>query len=181
MAQSKTIARPYAKAVFGRADTEKLQKSWQLFLHAAAAMAEDSSILKNIALPGFFEEMQNWLNQWLQKERRNGLTQEEINFLRLIDEHNRVSILPDVALFYEELLREKDNVCMVKVSSARPLKAAQKKTLEAKLKESVGRSVVLDVVEDASLVSGVIIEYDGKVIDQSLEGRINQFARSLNE
>ncbi len=180
MSNLKTIARPYAKAVFSQADSKVLQKSWWQFLQLTAKVAEDPKMQSYLGLPGFVDELISWIDQWLKDERKKGLTREEKNFLTLLAENDRLMILPEIASFYENLMYEQQDVCVVKVRSAQKMRAKDKQTLKETLTKTIGRKVQLAVSEDADLIAGVIIEYDGKVIDQTLKGRISRLARSLD-
>ena len=64
---------------------------------------------------------------------------------------------------------------------AQALSSAEEKNLQILLQKKTGRDVVLDIHEDATLLAGVIIEYDGLVIDQTLRGRIAEFAQKLDD
>ena len=70
---------------------------------------------------------------------------------------------------------------MVHITTAQALSPAEEKTLQALMQKKTGRDVVLDIHEDAALIAGVIIEYDGLVIDQTLRGRIAEFAQKLDD
>lgn len=181
MAESKTVARPYAKAILANASDGKAQQQWQQFLHTAKAVMQSPEVPEHLALPGFLSQLQGWLEQLLKKQRRHGLYNEENNLLRLLEEHDRIAILPEIADIYDELLYAKSDVCMVHITTAQALSSAEEKNLQILMQKKTGRDVVLDIHEDAALLAGVIIEYDGLVIDQTLRGRIAEFAQKLDD
>lgn len=180
MAHSKTIARPYAKAVFAQANTQDAQQSWREFLQVGAQMMQDSFVQSHLNLPEFTQQLTAWLDQWMVEKRQSALSKEEKNFLAILAEQNRLAVLPEIADFYEQLMHAKQNVCKVNVRSAQPLKEDERQSLKKTLTQKIGRQVQLDVSEQADLLAGVIIEYEGQVIDQTLKGRLNRLARSLD-
>ena len=44
----------------------------------------------------------------------------------------------------------------------------------------IGRDVEMTVSVNPELMAGVLIEYNGQVIDQTLKGRLSDFAQLLN-
>ena len=85
MAESKTIARPYAKAILANAKDGKAQQHWQQFLHTAKAIMQAPEVPEHLALPGFLTQMQGWLEQLLKKQRKQGINNEENNMLRILE------------------------------------------------------------------------------------------------
>ena len=181
MAESKTVARPYAKAILANAGDDKAQQQWRQFLHTAKAVMQAPEVPEHLALPGFLPQLRSWLEQLLKKQRKHGLYAEENNLLRLLEEHDRIAVLPEIADVYDELFYAKSDVCMVHITTAQALSPAEEKTLQALMQKKTGRDVVLDIHEDAALIAGVIIEYDGLVIDQTLRGRMAEFAQKLDD
>lgn len=182
MAQPKTIARPYAKAIFGLSgDDSAAQAQWQTFLDAAAKMVEEPEIISSLNHPGFFSELTAWLDEYLKNTRNNALSEQENNFLRLLEEHDRLTVLSEIAATYAELCSASNDTTIVHVLSAKALSATAEKALGKTLQDKLGKAVQLEIEEDPSLIAGVVIEYDGQVIDQSMRGRLQQFARKLDD
>ena len=181
MAESKTIARPYARAILANATDGKAQQHWQQFLHTAKAVMQAPEVPEHLVLPGFLAQLQNWLEQLLKKQRKQGISGEEPNLLRLLEEHDRIAVLPEIADVYDELLYAQSDTCMVRVTSAKPLSSDDEALLRSLMQKKTGREVVLEIHEDPALLAGVVLEYDGLVIDQTLKGRIAEFAQKLDD
>ena len=77
MAQPQTIARPYAKAIFDSAASDADQQRWQQFLSAAAELANEPEVMQHMHTPGFSTQVGQWLNEWLEKSREQGVTEQE--------------------------------------------------------------------------------------------------------
>lgn len=178
--QAQTIARPYAKAVFGRAEDKKQQEQWQQFLTLSAVLVADVEVKKRLGLPNFMADLVQWLDQWLQTKRQQALSQDERNFLQLLQEQDRLVVLPEIAKIFADLVHEQAQVCAVSVQSAHELDQASLDALKATMARKIGRDVKMTVSVNPELMAGVLIEYDGQVIDQTLKGRLADFAQLLN-
>ena len=181
MAQPQTIARPYAKAVFGLAENDADQQSWRQFLNAAAELAKTPKVMQHMHAPEFAVLIEQWLNEWLDQSRKQGVTDQEHNFLRLLETHDRFEVLPEIAEAFNELCASGHNSCIAHVKSAKALDDQAQKVLIEMLERKLGKSVTLEIEEAPELMAGVVIEYDGQVINQSLQGRLQQFARKLDD
>lgn len=181
MAQPQTIARPYAKAVFSLADSDAKQQQWQQFLHAAAELTNSPEVAQHLRTPGFIAQLEQWLDEWLKQARKEGVSEQERNFLRTLEDHGRVSVLPEIADAFTELCSQSHNTCIVHVKTAAQMDDAAQKALSDSLAKKLGKAVALEVEEAPELMAGVVIEYDGQVIDQSMQGRLQQFARKLDD
>lgn len=181
MAQPQTIARPYAKAIFALTKSDADQQQWQQFLNAAASLATAPEVVQHLRTPGFAQNIEQWLAEWLQSERQSGLTDQEHNFLRLLEEHARIPVLPEIAAAFAVLCSQSNNTTIVHVKSAQPLKDQECEALSALLQGKLGCAVELEIESAPELLAGILIEYDGQVIDQSMQGRLQQFARKLDD
>lgn len=81
---------------------------------------------------------------------------------------------------FEQLERLKipDSTHEVKISSAFPLDEDQRKNLTHKLKEVLGREIVLKEEINPRIVAGVVILIDSLVLDGSLKSKIQEKARN---
>jgi len=69
-------------------------------------------------------------------------------------------------------------VARVSVVSASPLTVAQKKALESKLKEKIGRAVAIDETIDEKLILGFCLSMGSVVIDSSLSWKLKETLRN---
>lgn len=179
MAHTETIARPYAKAVLAQAGKPEEQERWKVFLDVFSAMLTDPAMRRHLADAHVVPALTEWLDEWLKKHRKQPLTEQEQNFLRLIVKHDRLAAVPAIAALYERMLSQSKNICLATVVSARPLKDNELSQIQKALVRKTGKAVELSTSVDETLLAGVYIEYDGQVIDQTMKGRIARFAHSL--
>ena len=99
--------------------------------------------------------------------------------LALLAENNRLQLLDEIAVNFEELREEAEQVMTADVTSARALTAEQEKNISVALKKRLGRDVTLNVDVDESLLGGAIIRAGDLVIDGSALGKLNRLANAI--
>ena len=97
-----------------------------------------------------------------------------LSFVQLLCEHGHIRGLSDCVREYEALRMELQRTATVHVTSAIELTADQRARLEEKLKALCKRQVVAVYTVDASIMGGVIVEADGKVLDGSVKHRLQE-------
>lgn len=102
-----------------------------------------------------------------------------LNFLKILCEKHMVHDFSKCAEEYEELYNKAKNISIVNVTTARELSDSLAKKLEEKLKSRLGGQVVLKKRIDKSCIGGIIIEFDGKLIDSSLKTELSNIRQSL--
>ena len=177
MAEAITIARPYANAVFGIANEKGELKAWSELFAVFAQFVEDGEIAQMIASPSVTDEqvidlMANVTGETVNDEARH--------LLMLLAENNRLSLLGDIAVIYEELRAEAEQVMTADVSAAKPLTEEQEANISAALKKRTGRDVTLNVEVDESLLGGAVIRAGDLIIDGSALGKLNRLANVIN-
>jgi F-type H+-transporting ATPase subunit delta len=171
-----TIARPYAEAVFARADeTDKLDL-WSEMLELLSAVVLDPRMAGAAANPLFDRED---LASLMLEIGGGRLTDEGANLVKLLIHNSRLTLLPEIARLFDELKAEKDRMLKVHVISAFALKPAQEKQLAESLKKKLGREVSITSEKDPELIGGVHIRAGDMVIDGSVRGRLQQLANEL--
>ena len=106
-------------------------------------------------------------------ENSLNINDNSMGFLKVLIDNNRIEKLPSIIDAIEEIINENKGIVRVKVKSSRPIRESERKELYkiAKEKFDIVKDVVFDEEIDASLISGVVLEYNGKLIDASLKAR----------
>lgn len=175
MAQSITLARPYARAAFELARDTASFDVWSQALAFAAAVASDPRVhaLGNDprALPA----------ELVGLHLPAGMPADApfARFLVELAEHRRLALLPDAAALYEQYRREAESQLLVKVTSAFALDAVQAEQLKAALKRRFKREIQLETAVDPALLAGVVVDTGSEVIDGSARGRLTRLADAL--
>ena len=176
MAESLTIARPYAQAAFLFASEHHTLKDWSEMLGLLAAVAADPVMSDMIDNPQLTEKQLADLFISVGGERLNEKCH---NFIRMLAENGRLQMLPDIAALFEILRREAEQSIRAELVTAYPASEAQKDAVTAALKKRLERDIELQCSTDSSLLGGAIIRAGDLVIDGSIRGKLERLGSAL--
>ncbi|KXS38222.1 F0F1 ATP synthase subunit delta [Modicisalibacter tunisiensis] len=178
MAETSTVARPYAKAAFEFAHTQGALEAWSEMLTLAAGVIADdamrSRVLDNPRLSGA-EKADIVLDVG-----GEAFSEEVRNFLRTLGQSHRLAALPDIAEQFEQLKAEQEKRLEVTIVSAFPLDAAQQDTLASALAKRLNREISITTQVDRALMGGVILRAGDTVIDGSVRNRLARLRDTLS-
>ena len=182
MADSSTVARPYAKALFDLASAERALGKWSAALAAAAEVIGDANAQRVLANPSLKDaqraEFVLSVAGAVPGAEAIG-TPHGRNFLNLLAENDRLAVLPDIAAQFDALKAHAENKVKVTLVSATPVDAQVVEQVTKSLTQRFGRTVELTLEVDASLLGGAIIRADDMVIDGSVRTRLQRLTESL--
>ncbi|CAD5107103.1 F0F1 ATP synthase subunit delta [Zestomonas carbonaria] len=176
MAELTTLARPYAKAAFEYAQAHQQLASWSAMLGLAAAVSQDETMQRVLAAPRLTSAEKATAFNEVCGDKFDAQAQ---NFISVLSENNRLELLPEIAALFEQYKAEQEKSVEVEVTSAFALSAEQQDKLAKVLSARLSREVRLHVVEDASLIGGVVIHAGDLVIDGSVRGKLAKLAEAL--
>ena len=171
-----TIARPYAEAVFRRAEETGQIDAWSDMLAFLAATVEDERLGAAIGSPKLDRAMLEGLLLEISEGR---LSDEGRNLLHVLVENDRLAVIPEISILYEQLKRESQGTLEVHITSAYAVSAAQQKLLAEHLTRYLGRDVTITSEKDPDLIAGVRIRAGDLVIDGSFQGQLQKLASEL--
>jgi len=177
MAELTTVARPYAQAVFERAQQTGRLADWSAMLQFAASVAADPTMAGAIEGTRLTRGQLADLFIDIAGER---LDDEGRNLMRLLAENRRLPLLPEIAAVYEVLRAEAESTVQAQMVSAYPLSDEQQQRIAESLKRRLGRNVTLTAAVDESLIGGAIIHAGDLVIDGSVRGKLDRLAGAMN-
>lgn len=102
------------------------------------------------------------------------LPQHIVSFLCLMCEKGRIRELEASILEFKKMVEFSKNVSKAVVKSAVSLTEDEKQKLKEKLEKMSGHAVVLQCLVCDTLLGGIVIEMDGKIIDGSLKSRLRE-------
>ena len=97
-----------------------------------------------------------------------------LSFLKLLCEKGHISFYMECAKEFEKLVAFSNKISKAKVTSAVELTNEEKEALLEKLEIKCGHKVELSCIVDSTLLGGMVIEQDGKIIDASLRHRLSE-------
>ena len=170
---SLTLARPYARAAFAIARDAGVLPAWSDALAFSARVAADPTVAALLGNPGLTQADATTL---LAPDGADAMFG---NFLGLLFENRRLSLLPEITGMFDELRFEAERVVKAKVTSAVALPTAELDTIKAALKKRFGRDVEVETAVDESLIGGAVIDAGDVVIDGSLKGKLGRLQAAL--
>jgi F-type H+-transporting ATPase subunit delta len=177
MAELLTIARPYAEAAFGIARDKNALPVWSEMLRLAAAVGADPQMQNALASPklGAAEKESLFLSVVGDK-----LDTEGRNFIRVLIENDRISLLPEIRRLFEMRKDTAENVARAEIETALPMTDGQLASLTAALQKRFGKRVEANVILNAALIGGARITVGDTVIDGSVQGKLTAMANQLS-
>jgi len=180
MAESVTIARPYAQAVFRLAREGKALTAWSDRLQRLAAIAQDPEMAKVVGNPKFSAGQVAELFVSLTGESGNTPGNKELaSFIGILAENERLGVLTQIQEIYEQLKSADEGVKDAIVTSAYPLDDAQLKNLMSQLESHFGSKLQPRVEVDATLIGGIKVAVGDQVLDASVRGKLDAMATAL--
>lgn len=177
MAEAITIARPYANAVFDIANGNGELKIWSALLAVLAHSVAVSDMQSVIGSPSVSDEQVINLLADISGEL---MSDDARRFLALLAANNRLILLADIAVIFEELRAQAEQVMTADITTAFKLTANQEQDISAALKKRLGRDITLNTSIDNSLLGGAIIRAGDLIIDGSALGKLSRLTSSIN-
>ncbi|WP_110669696.1 F0F1 ATP synthase subunit delta [Salinicola halophilus] len=178
MADSFTVARPYAKAAFEHARDHQALAAWSESLDYYVVVARDDDVRERVLHnPRLSNDEKTRLFLALCED---GSRDENVNnFVRLLGQRGRLTALPDIAEHFEVLRATEEKRADVTIVSAFELEDAQRNALAEALKKRLNREISITTQVDRELIGGVILRTGDTVIDGSVRGRLQRLRETL--
>jgi F-type H+-transporting ATPase subunit delta len=107
------------------------------------------------------------------------LSQPLLSFLLLLIEKGRIEFLGEIAVEFEKLVEEHHGLIRARVTTAVPLDDNYKQMLKSKLEAGSGRKIELVHKIDKSIIGGIIVQLNYKIIDRSIRYRLDTLRHDL--
>lgn len=177
MAESITLARPYATAVFEVAVSDNALDEWSTALATLAAVTADDKVSSLLKSPMLGAEAQA---QALIDICGDTLTDKGRNVVRLLADNRRLVLMPQIAALFETLKANHLKTVDVELSTAYELSDDTIRLLTEALQKRLDRQIALRTRVDQGLIGGAVIRAGDTVIDNSVRGKLKKLADSLN-
>ncbi len=165
-----TTARPYAQALFDHSD------GWSEDLdQVVSAMSEEAvSLLISSPDKAYKEKAEIFVDLFV------GHVQDKtVNFLKVLGEAKRLSLLPAICSEYRRLLAEKNSSSEIEVTSAYELSKEQTASVNERLEKRYGKNIVVRSKVDPALIGGFSVKCGDEVIDLSIKGRLDKLINQI--
>lgn len=175
MSELTTVARPYARAAFEFAVSNNNIEAWSTMMLFAAEVAQNATMANILTRDKAPKELADlFINVCGDQLDENGQ-----NFIKVLAENGRLSVLPRVTQLFCELETEYKKEIDVNVVSAYALSKAQLNELSKSLEKRLARKVNLNCSIDKSLIAGMVITAGDLVIDSTASGQLSRLSHTL--
>ncbi|MFV9924359.1 MAG: F0F1 ATP synthase subunit delta [Francisella endosymbiont of Hyalomma scupense] len=172
MTNISVIARPYAKAAFEFANEHNLLQQWSKLIQTFSELIKDSSVA---AIISSSTVSQIEIIDALKKQ----LDESFFNFLALIAENKKLSIMPEIANQFESIKNIHNNIRVANVTLAYATDKNILDSLKASLERKFGCTIDMHINIDPAIVGGVVVKVGDTVIDSSVSGHLEKLKSIL--
>ena len=173
MAESLTLARPYAEALF------------KVSLHNGKNFIGELESLNAVCSDGAFKNLM--LNPAVENKTLIGILTAALpvipdelrSFIDILLGNSRLHLIKQVTELYSDLMNEHSGVVIVNILSAFKLTSDQTKKLNKSLEIRLKKSVKIKSSVDASLIGGLKIIMKDTVIDKSLKFQLQRLKSEI--
>ncbi len=161
------ISSEYAQALFMLAMEKQQGEEYDKALDLVAdAFSENPSYPEFLESPGIpiAERLEA-----LESAFSDALPRDVLSFLKILCEKRYIADFSDCVAHYKVLLNEVTGVSDARVTSAVELSENEENALKEKLEKLSGHKVEIEYTIDPSILGGLIVEMDDKVMDSSLQ------------
>ena len=166
------VAFQYAEALFSLAIEENqiddLLQSYRDFVDA-----QDEEISKFLAHPKVFKKDKKKV---ISKVISNELFK---NFVNVLIDNSRIDYLEDCLDELQVIVDNQNKVMNVEVYSGRELSSTEIKKLKDNLSKKHNRKVELNNIVDKKIIGGMRLEYDGNILDDTINNYLSTLKSNL--
>ncbi|MEM7762497.1 MAG: F0F1 ATP synthase subunit delta [Pseudomonadota bacterium] len=186
MAENNTLARPYAQALFELAGAAGSMADWAESLQALAPVAatpefEAAASNPRMSSAQVLEFIQSLSMQVPGASVFGGGNSEADNFLRLLIENDRLTLLPEIAERFVLLKDAAENTVDVTLTTAADISDGELSSITQALKSRLGREVNVTTTTNKDLIGGAIIRAGDFVIDGSVRSQLDKMTAVLSK
>jgi F-type H+-transporting ATPase subunit delta len=178
MAENKTLARPYARALFAYANEKNDRDIWSQLVDALAVIVKDKQVQPLITDPNISSkeiiEIIIDVIKACKMAIKPSIEETLKHFLQLLTYNKRLNLLPAIAAHYQELRARAEKLVSIDVFSAQPLNPAQSEKMQEVLAKRFQTNVDVTFLEKSELIGGVQVRKGNWVMDDSLLGKLKR-------
>ena len=190
--QDGTIGRRYARALaqaLGEADQEKDYASWAQNTEALSRIEKELSALSDLySERGPFRDVMR--NPTFRAEDRlailgevarvHGFQENTLRLLRLLVQRGRFQYLSSIARAFREEVDQHIGQVRAQITSAQPIEKEVLAQIVNALEKKTGKTVLPEIRQDASLISGITARLGGLVFDGTVKSRLERIKGQLS-
>lgn len=171
------VARVYVETLLRRAEQEDVVEPVSDGLTAFTwCLEEDARLRRFLEAPQITTRQKKTMVEEVLEGRVHPLV---IQFLGLVIDRHRESLLPDIAATWQAILDERANQQTATITSATPLDKTTVASLGQALEQVTGKTIVIEEQVQPDLLGGIVVQTGDLVMDASLKTRLGNLGRQL--
>lgn len=168
------VALQYAEALFGIAlEDGKIDETLIEFENFNKALDED--IYKFLNHPKISKKDKK---EVINKAITNNLLR---HFIFVMIDNFRIELLEESLIEFKKIVNRQNNLMKVWVYSNKELSTEQRNDLKTNLKKKHNRKIELKNIVDSSIVGGLRIEYEGMILDDTINNYLQRLKSNLTK
>jgi F-type H+-transporting ATPase subunit delta len=175
MAETATIARPYAEALFKAVHADYVNDV-AAQVDALAAVAADPQMRQFAENPKVDART---VHELITSVAKRPLSNAAKNLLSTVIDNGRLAALPEIATQFRSLANARSGVSEATVYSAFPMDDAQLAEVASALEKRFGCKLNAKVEVDPELIGGVRVVVGDEVLDASVKARLERMKMAL--
>ena len=170
MANNSTLSRPYAQALFEHSG------DWSSDLEKISLAVRDTTVANLIDSPhlSYQDKVKKFLALF-----EGEIEPKTVNFLKVLGESKRLSLLPDIKKEYSALIEGNEGKKTVELFSPFVLSDEQQEKITTSLKNRFGNNLTVESGIDESLIGGFLARSGDDVLDASIKGKLEKLSNQL--
>jgi len=182
MDEMRTVARPYAKAVFELAAASGDLAEWSEFLKECSGLLKNNEIKALIKAPG--QNKKNVAEVFYGiasrgAEAHDSNQKQFLNLIQILSVNGRLNIMGELHKQYSQKKRESEKTTEVTLTAAAPTDQNELKKITQALEKKLGNKVDLKVTIDKSLIGGAVIQSGDHMVDGAVSTQLQNLTRFL--
>jgi F-type H+-transporting ATPase subunit delta len=169
----------YAQSILELANEQKqAEPIGQELVSLKQILDENPSVREVFTNPAISAEERE---QLLERVFRNNLAPLLFNTLGVLNAHNRLGLISQIAQAYDELLDKQLGKVEVDLTVAQKLDATQLERARQQISQSLGRDAIVHQYVDDSIIGGMIVRVGDKLVDASVRYQLAAMRKQLLE
>jgi F-type H+-transporting ATPase subunit delta len=171
------LAGVYAEALLDAAEKrERAEETGRELADLAVAVWADERVAQLLASPIIKRRSKELL---LAKAFEGKASDLLFDFLRVVNNKDRLGLLGPIAVAYRELLDKRAKRVPILVRAAVALDDAQQNSLRDTLRAALGKEPILHIKVDSNLLGGMVVQIGDEVFDATVRSRIETLRNQL--
>lgn len=176
MAETITVARPYAEAAFSLAREQNALPAWSRMLSLVAAIVGDARVADALDNPRLGAAEKESLLLSIAGDR---LDDDGRSYVRVLVQADRIGLVPEIAQLFESLKDQAEGTAKAEIETAFDLTDAQLAELKSALERRFGKKIEATVRVNRALVGGARVTVGDTVLDASVQAKLAAMATEL--